>query len=151
MRRPYFFFVAATLAAGGLAACSTSTPTIALGLNPGGCDAPVINVPTGKINLKVTNRGDGGEFEIIDGDDVLVKHNVDLDETITVPVNLKTGTYVVECRTDETTATMIAGTPTGAKGEPGAPATFRAAVRRIRPRRRQLVCRPQPGGELGDL
>ena len=130
MRRPFIpFFVAATLATGGLAACSTSTPTIAIGLNAGGCDAAVIALPTGKVNLEVTNRGGGGEFEIVDETDhAFAKENVDQDETKTIPVNLKTGTYIAECRTDDLTATVIAGTPTGAKGEPGAPVAFRAAA-----------------------
>jgi uncharacterized protein (TIGR03118 family) len=122
------FFVAPVFGLLGLAACSTSTPTIAIGLNNGGCDAPVIALPTGKTTLVITNRGNGGEFEIVDENDkVFVKTDVDLGQTKTVTADLPTGTYIAECRTDELTAKVIAGRPTGKPGEPGAPATFAAA------------------------
>jgi uncharacterized protein (TIGR03118 family) len=128
MRRTAFF-VAAALAVSGFSACGTDTPKIAVGLNAGGCDSAVIALPTGKVDLVVTNRGDGGEFEIVDENDhAFVKENVDLDETKTIPVNLKTGTYTAECRTDELTATVIAGQPTGARGEPGAAPTYAGAA-----------------------
>ena len=129
MRRPIPFFVAAVFAAAGLAACGSTTPTIAIGLNPGGCDANLIAIPTGKVNLVVTNRGGGGEFEIVDEKDhAYLKQDIDQDQTKTMSVNLRTGTYTAECRTDDVTATLIAGTPTGAKGEPGAAATFANAA-----------------------
>ncbi len=123
-------FVAPALMAVGLAACSTSTPKIAIGLNAGGCDSPVIALPTGKVDLVITNHGNGGEFEVVDENDkAFVKTDVDLDQTKTVSVNLKTGTYIAECRTDELTAKVIAGTPTGKAGEPGATAVFPAAAK----------------------
>lgn len=130
MRTKFVALAAAgAFTAAGLGACSSSTPTIAIGLNEGGCDAPVIALPTGKVKLVVTNRGNGGEFEILDGDKILVKENVDLDETKTLTADLKTGTYTAECRVDELAATIIVGQPTGKPGEPGAPATFRAAAK----------------------
>jgi uncharacterized protein (TIGR03118 family) len=128
MRRSLPLVVAGLISVGGLAACGTSTPTISIGLNPGGCDANLIALPTGKVNLVVTNRGGGGEFEIVDENDhAFLKQDIDQDQTKTMSVNLKTGTYIAECRTDDVTATVIAGAPTGKKGEPGAPRAFPAA------------------------
>ena len=129
--------------------CSSSkTDVVALHLNSGGCQPGGLALPDHAVTLRVTNDSGSGELEIQDehGDRVAKLAQIDQGQTKDLKIDLKTGYYSVECRTDGEVARLTVGTPSG---RPWTSGPSRRRTRRRRPatarrtatptRRRNLV------------
>lgn len=115
MRVRRFALPFAVLALTGIAltGCSATGPVVSVHLNGAGCDPDGLAIPATKTTFQVTNDAGSGEFDIQDatGKSVAKIAAIDQGATIDLPVDLKTGYYTVECRTDDTVTRLTVGAP----------------------------------------
>lgn len=113
---------AALVGACGASPEPSSVSVVSVGLTGGGCDPQDLAIPAGRVTLRVTNHAGGGEFDIQRPDRTSVARiaSIDLNETKDLLIDLETGYYLVECRTDGSIAQLTVGAPTGAPPALGA-------------------------------
>jgi uncharacterized protein (TIGR03118 family) len=94
-------------------AASSEPKPIAVHLTGAGCDPDGLAVPDGKSVLQITNDAGPGEFDVQDADGKSVASLAEIGQGETKPLtlDLATGYYTVECRTDDTTTRLTVGTP----------------------------------------
>jgi uncharacterized protein (TIGR03118 family) len=103
----------ATAAAAAGKAAANNNGVISVRLNSGGCNPGQLAIPAGKSVLQVTNDAAVGEFEIRGADDSTLARipTIRQNQSVQLPVNLPTGYYGVECRTEGQMTTLTAGDP----------------------------------------
>lgn len=113
LHRPLIPIVIVSIAVATLTGCGPAGSIVRLQLTGAGCDPDGLALPAEKIVLEVTNEAGPGEFDIQNekGDSVAKINAINQGETKQLQVDLPTGYYTIECRTDDSVSRLTVGTP----------------------------------------